>query len=64
MFAVNLHPVSDRVSGLLRPPFSIAVLYFLCAFFFYVHFIWQFLPENIIWPTPLEAQCVQSFERE
>ena len=34
MFAVNLHPVSDRVSGLLRPPFSIAVLYFLCAFFF------------------------------
>ena len=34
MFAVNLHPVSDRVSGLLRAPFSIAVLYFLCAFFF------------------------------
>lgn len=35
MFAVNLHPVSDRASGLLRPPFSIAVLNFLCAFFFF-----------------------------
>lgn len=36
MFAVNLHPVSDRASGLLRPPFSIAVLNFLCAFFFFL----------------------------